>query len=167
MNSKDLPFIHYLVKKGGGLVPPSDVDDSYHSGKFYAPIERYAQALQETYQFHYSIYKGQGVFEEIDGKKAIYRGIAEKISIGQFTSRPGHFVLMFGHQKTFFNDQGELKIARLNIQWNELLSYQAKHTHPDHKLWFVDLEPADNTFDYLLETFGIAMIGCYQEGKVK
>jgi hypothetical protein len=175
MKIQELPFIHYLVRNGTGrdshLLSPSEADSGASGGSFVIPVPE-SGVLFASYRFHFSLFMGNGSFLKRDDRKALFHGIACAVK----RHREDHLLLSFEslnrepwwdgpmafHLPRVLLDQDDFYLPFLRRTPRQTpLRYAGRLTHPDFQHAFVALEPTDpKVFDYLLDRFGISIIGC-------
>ncbi len=179
MRKTDLPFLHFMVRSGFGrsstLLSPSESKDTSSVGSFFVPVSG-DRELFPSYRFHFSIYRGDGMFLEDDKhQKVILTGVATTAQ----AKRADRLILMVSVPDSeimgswwvpnvypplprLFEQKGELVIPILQrTPRGRSVKYCGAFLHPDFAFPFIELHPTEpQTLDTLLEKFGISLIGC-------
>jgi len=186
MKLDGIPYIHFMVEvghgKNRGLIAACEACDSNDApsqgGCFAVPIKKDDQFFP-VYRFDFSIYKGNGTFVEVDGKRSTWTGLA--ISVALEKGAPEHIVLASlasipGEDLTNVPRsllQSFLKVNGEGLDWPVFrkmprrlpLPYIGQLDHPDFNGRLRELQLIDpRSLDKFLDTFGIALIGCEHEG---
>jgi hypothetical protein len=178
VNSQKLPFLHFMVRIENGrksyLLAASEVEEAV-GGHLVAPIADDGE-LFPVYQFHYSLYLGNGkYFPDGEGKK-LFQGSGLTLP----TEERKHLLLTFGAidveswplsdiwgQAFLFGppralrSRSEFLLPVLRrVPRQSPLRYGGKLKQKDFGHLFAELEPTDpKVFDRLLEEFHISIIG--------
>jgi hypothetical protein len=173
--------MHFMVRVDeeteSHLVTPSEVDGGA-GGEFFVPLTDDGE-LFPVYQFHYSVYLGNGeYFPNKEGRES-FHGFAATLP----TERRTHLLMTFGlidrsaelwlprefWGPPFFwvdlpralRSKGELLFPILRrIPRRSPLRYGGKAQHKDFKHSFAELEAMEpKLFDRLLDEFHISIIG--------
>ncbi len=181
MKVQQLPFMHFMVRideeTESHLVTPTEIEDGV-GGEFFVPLTEVGE-LFPVYQFHYSIYLGNGDFFPNKEGKEPFRGFAAAIPMERRT----HLLLTFGlidrsaelwlprefWGPPFFwvdlpralRSKGEVLFPILRrVQRRSVFRYKGRAQHKDYKHAFAELEPIEpRLFDRLLDEFHISIIG--------
>ena len=182
MKIQQLPFMHFMVRVDeeteSYLVTPTDIDGGV-GGEFVVPLTNEGD-LFPVYQFHYSLYLGNGEYFPSKERQELFLGYAPTIP----TEKRTHLLLTFGLiersaefwlQRKFLgppffwvdlpralHTNGELLFPILRrVSRGSNLRYRGKARHKDFERPFAELEPTEpRLFDRLLDEFLISVIGC-------
>lgn len=146
MKYEELPYIHFLVREGQGLVTVGESDS--HGGEFYLPLDK--NRLFPHYRFDFSIYLGNGNYKEIEGK-SVFCGIGET----QLDR-----VMLIPYEYFSWENREIIKFPRL-YRNHETFKYCGKSNHPDLESSFCGTTTDEDVLHKWLD-YGISFIGCHQ-----
>lgn len=173
MIADNLPFMHFMVRVDNGrksrLLAPSEAED-VAGGQFVVPLDD-GREFFPVYQFHYSLYLGEGKFFPDENGRKLFRGFGLTLP----TDRRSEVLLTF----RTIEDPAQLWVPELwgpvralrahgefllpvmrRVPRRPAIRYGGKMKHKDFRRLFAEVEPTDpKILDRLLDEFHISLIG--------
>lgn len=172
MKGEQIPFMHFMARVEVGretrLLTPCEAEENV-GGQFFVPVAE-EDGLFPVYQFHYSMYLGNGLHQPIGQGGKPLRGFGFTFPQEQRT----HVLLTFEPMppgpesrlpRGLRTPRGEFLMPVLRRVPRQMpIRYGGTTKHRDFEHLFAELEPTEpQLLDRLLDEFRISIIGCARQ----